>query len=286
MFKPVLPFSLDENSFDNIYNKDYILLDKPVIGVLDYPVKLDVTVGIICIKGKIKGSSNMREFEANASCLAVLLSEHTVMIDEISDDFSGKFIIMSRKFAESLNVEERIPVFISLNENPCVPLDQEELVSLEDYFKMCQKTLKQIHNPFVIRIIQHLTKAHFYAFAHNLHHIEKHHKNGKKPRQEEVVQKFLDDLQTYFKTERSIEFYADRLCITPKYLSKVIKDNNGMSAKKWIDDYVIWETKALLKSTNMTVQQISDELNFPSQSFFGKYFKRLVGLSPLEYRKT
>jgi AraC-like DNA-binding protein len=59
-----------------------------------------------------------------------------------------------------------------------------------------------------------------------------------------------------------------------------------MSAKKWIDDYVIWETKALLKSTNMTVQQISDELNFPSQSFFGKYFKRLVGLSPLEYRKT
>ncbi|MDR0368520.1 MAG: helix-turn-helix domain-containing protein, partial [Bacteroidales bacterium] len=52
-----------------------------------------------------------------------------------------------------------------------------------------------------------------------------------------------------------------------------------------IDNYVVLEAKALLKSTNMTVQQISDELNFPSQSFFGKYFHRVVGVSPKEYRQ-
>ena len=63
------------------------------------------------------------------------------------------------------------------------------------------------------------------------------------------------------------------------------KPYRSLSAKEWIDDYVVLEAKALLKSTNMTIQQISYELNFPSQSFFGKYFKRSVGLSPLEYRK-
>jgi AraC-like DNA-binding protein len=80
--------------------------------------------------------------------------------------------------------------------------------------------------------------------------------------------------------------YADQLYLTPKYFSKVIKDNSGASASEWIDNYVILEAKALLKSTNMTILQISDELNFPSQSFFGKYFKRVVGVSPKEYRES
>jgi AraC-like DNA-binding protein len=82
------------------------------------------------------------------------------------------------------------------------------------------------------------------------------------------------------------EVYADQLCLTPKYFSKVIKDNSGASASEWIDNYVILETKALLKSTNMTILQISDELNFPSQSFFGKYFKRVTGMSPKSYREN
>ncbi|KAA6344491.1 Arabinose operon regulatory protein [termite gut metagenome] len=71
-----------------------------------------------------------------------------------------------------------------------------------------------------------------------------------------------------------MEFYANKLCITPKHLSKVIKESSDRSAIEWIDSYVMLEAKALLKSTNMTIQQISDELNFPSQTFFGKYFKR------------
>ena len=83
-----------------------------------------------------------------------------------------------------------------------------------------------------------------------------------------------------------MEFYADKMCLTPKYLSKVIKEKSSKSASEWIDNYVTLEARALLKSTNMTIRQISDELNFPSQSFFGKYFKRHQGMSPKEYRKN
>jgi AraC-like DNA-binding protein len=81
-----------------------------------------------------------------------------------------------------------------------------------------------------------------------------------------------------------VGFYAKKLCMAPKYLSAVIKEKTGKSAFEWINDYVILEAKSLLKSTNMTIQQISDELNFANQSFFGKYFKRLAGMSPKSYR--
>ena len=100
------------------------------------------------------------------------------------------------------------------------------------------------------------------------------------------MEKFLSLVQINYKEQRGLEFYADKLCFTPKYLSKVIKENSGTSANDWIDNHVVLEAKALLKSTNMTIQQISDELNFPSQSFFGKYFKRHVGVSPKEYKKN
>jgi YesN/AraC family two-component response regulator len=91
-------------------------------------------------------------------------------------------------------------------------------------------------------------------------------------------------VQTHYREQRGLDFYADKLCITPKHLSKVIKAISDKPANDWIDEHVVLEAKALLKSTNMTIEQISDELNFPSQSFFGKYFKRVTGMSPKEYK--
>jgi len=101
-----------------------------------------------------------------------------------------------------------------------------------------------------------------------------------------LLDNFLEVLQKHYKVERGVDFYADKLCLTPKYLSTVIRQTSGKTAGEWIDEYVMLEAKALLKSTKMTIQQISDELNFPSQSFFGKYFKRLEGVPPKVYRES
>jgi transcriptional regulator, araC family len=89
-----------------------------------------------------------------------------------------------------------------------------------------------------------------------------------------------------FKKYRQLNFYADKLCITAKYLSTTVKNNSGISASEWIKRYVILEAQRLLKNSSMTIQQISNELNFPSQTFFSKYFKHQIGLSPKEYRKS
>lgn len=77
---------------------------------------------------------------------------------------------------------------------------------------------------------------------------------------------------------------ADLLCVTPKYLSQVIRNVSGKLAGKWITDFVILEAKALLKGGKLTIQQIADNLNFANQSFFGRWFKDNVGMSPSEYR--
>lgn len=101
-----------------------------------------------------------------------------------------------------------------------------------------------------------------------------------------LLEDFLKLVRTNYKEQRGLDFYADKLCFTPKYMSSVVKQASGISAGEWIDRYIILEAKALLKSTNMTIQQIGDEFNFANQSFFGKYFKRLVGVSPKEYRNN
>lgn len=88
-----------------------------------------------------------------------------------------------------------------------------------------------------------------------------------------------------FLKQRSVEYYADSLNVTRKYLSEVIKKNSGKTASEWITEVVIQEAKVLLQNKSLTINQISDELNFQNQSAFGRFFKNHTGISPLEYRK-
>ena len=103
-------------------------------------------------------------------------------------------------------------------------------------------------------------------------------------RAEEYFRQFTELLGEHYKHERSVGFYARQLCITPKYLTTLIKRISGKSVSEWIDNYVILEAKTLLKYSNMSVQEIAYYLNFPNQSFFGSYFKRNAGMSPSQYK--
>jgi AraC-like DNA-binding protein len=107
--------------------------------------------------------------------------------------------------------------------------------------------------------------------------------SGGKVRHQEIYNQFIREVQENYARERAISFYADRLCVTPKYLSQVVKQISGRLAGEWISDYVILEAKALINSHKYTMQQISDMLNFANQSFFAKYFKEKVGCSPSKY---
>jgi AraC-like DNA-binding protein len=137
-------------------------------------------------------------------------------------------------------------------------------------------------NPHRKDIVKHLMIAFYYHSSSWLHKIPQEQQPNK---HEEFVDRFLELAEKHYKTERQSGFYAEKMNLTPKYLSQIIKANTGKSANDWIDEYVMLEAKALLKSSKLTIQQISDELNFTDQSFFGKYFKRIEGISPKEYRE-
>ena len=105
-------------------------------------------------------------------------------------------------------------------------------------------------------------------------------------RKEELFEQFLQLLFEHCKEQHVVTFYAERLFITPQYLSLILKELTGKSANKWIDDALIVEAKILLKAPQATVQQVADILHFSDQSTFGKFFKKHMGISPMEYRKS
>jgi AraC-like DNA-binding protein len=288
MKKSVLPFNwrdelahLDADSVGN----DFILIDKPLIlSEFNHPFKVDVTTAIICLKGTTTGMINLKRIETKSPGFIIIMPDQILQYEHVSEDFSALFIIMSSRFTESLNIDERFPLFMSIQKQPYIELTNAELEAITDYYMILKRTVAQKNNPYCLDILKYLIKAFFYAFGYDIH-IRRQKGEEKKSKHQVLVEKFMNLVQLHFKDERNLEFYANKLFLTTKHLSKVVKENSGISASAWIDNYVILEAKALLKTTDMTVQQISDRLNFPSQSFFGKYFKRLEGISPSEYKK-
>lgn len=104
-------------------------------------------------------------------------------------------------------------------------------------------------------------------------------------RKENTVLQFTSLVKIRFKSQRGLDFYASLLHITPKYLTTTVKEVTGKSASKIIESFVVQEAQMLLENQMLSVAQIADELNFSNQSFFGKFFKRLTGSSPSDYRK-
>lgn len=103
-------------------------------------------------------------------------------------------------------------------------------------------------------------------------------------RGEEYFSRFLGLLSVYYRQERKIGFYASRLCVTPKYLSAVVKEASGKTPGKWIDEMVMDEIYCLLRDSTIPIKEIAYRMNFANRSFFGKYVKRYTGVSPHYYR--
>lgn len=108
--------------------------------------------------------------------------------------------------------------------------------------------------------------------------------SAKVSRKDDIVARFLQCVNDNYREHRDLGFYADQLCLSLKYMSHVVYEQTGRHPSRWIKDYVILDAKTMLRSGRYTVQQVADELNFPNQSFFGKYFKEAVGISPKKWK--
>ena len=145
----------------------------------------------------------------------------------------------------------------------------------------------QDSSPFQLQIIQgylHALFFHIYGYYLQLSNQLEEKQATKASRQQELFNRFMEILQRDFRSEHNIKYYADQLCVTPRYLSRIINEVSGLFASDHIDNFLITEAKQLIRSRQYTILQISEMLHFTSQSFFGRYFKNHTGYTPIQYQ--
>lgn len=165
-------------------------------------------------------------------------------------------------------------------------LRSDQLDVLIKYFHMLHQNALDL-NPYTRHIARSLMSAAAYQLMAYGEEAERHTKAERThSRKLSYVQTFLRLVRANYRSQRAIAFYADKMFISPKYLSLIIKEATGRSAAEWIDSYVLQEAKNLLRYSGKNVQQIAYELNFTNQSSFGKYFKHLTGMSPTRFQNN
>jgi AraC-like DNA-binding protein len=265
--------------------EDFIMIDDlSEVPFFNYPTKVDISAAIICLKGYAKGSVDLKPCYYAVNDFVIIHPGQILQYTYRSDDFSALLIVMSQRFTETmeLGMKDVFPVFLYLKENPVVHLNEEEIAHLQDYFHILKQTVQQTSNPYRMEMVRLLSKAFFYGI-NNFNQLREEYAT-QKDKKDMLFDAFYRLVLQHYKDSREVSFYAGKLCLTPKHLSVVIKKTTGKSAFEWINDHVVLEAKWLLRTSSLTIQQISEELNFPNQSFFGKFFKRKVGVSPKEYR--
>lgn len=287
--KPNIPYIAWRNRIEELTPSDLrvdddllVIRKAPLMDMVKEPVKADATTAIIYERGSAKLSINMQEILIQAPCMVVILQDSTFYAIDSSADLAYKVIIMSKRFTDNLfsGIHPLSQLHDSVYRQPVIML-YDSLYVYEHYLELLISLLKATDSPYRLEAAQHLTLAMFYGYSFSTHQP---FETGEKGRQG-LYHKFITLLQQHYTHKRSVAYYADRLCITPKYLSEVTKDTCGRSAANIIQERVITECKALLYSTNKSIQEISDLMNFSTQSEFGKYFKRITGISPKQYRE-
>ena len=262
--------------------EDLILLDNQLMESPRYPFKTDMLTATICIKGRAEGSANLQKIISQPNSFNVILPGQIITHDYQTADFEARHIIMSSKFVDTLGLDNRFSLFNSHNQVILTMLSDYELEAILTFYEMLKWNITH-RNDYILETVRHMTLAFFYGFSHT---FQQNITSKQTNRPQQLSDDFLILVKQHFKQEHSLEFYANKLCVTPKHLTTTIKSTTDCTAKEWIDKHLLLEAKALLKSTNLTIQQIADTLHFTSQDVFSKYFKHHIGITPKEYRKN
>ena len=262
--------------------EDLILLDNQLMESPRYPFKTDMLTATICIKGRAEGSANLQKIISQPNSFNVILPGQIITHDYQTADFEARHIIMSSKFVDTLGLDNRFSLFNSHNQVISTMLSDYELTAILTFYEMLKWNITH-RNDYILETVRHMTLAFFYGFSHT---FQQNITSKQTNRPQQLSDDFLILVKQHFKQEHSLEFYANKLCVTPKHLTTTIKSTTDCTAKEWIDKHLLLEAKALLKSTNLTIQQIADTLHFTSQDVFSKYFKHHIDITPKEYRKN
>lgn len=269
----------------SIIEKNFWMLEDigpDMLTSLREPVRFEAMTWIMLWSGKCKAEISLVNYDIEGPSLIICQSSQIMQIKEFSDDFKASFMVFSKTFTENLFLFfNSSPLYILQSRHRVVRIPDEIVPDFRNLYRDLNKIMAEKQNPYMVQAILFNIVSFIYGTAYKCYEP---YQNEAISQQGRISNRFLALVQENYRKERFLEFYATQMDITSKHLSRTVKNETGYTAVEWIERYVILEAKLLLRSSTLNIQQISDELNFPSQSFFGKYFKKITGMSPKEFR--
>lgn len=280
---------------DNLLLNDN--LDAPIIMEeadreihINTPVQYVSTMYLmICVEGSMEFKISLAPCQMKAGDVLFMKTGTVVEFTDMTPNCKFINIILNEKFYFPIfNTIDMSALQRALSQHPIVGVSKESLNECILTYRLMKSHVKnQDSYPFQLQIIQgylHALFFHIYGYYLQLSNQMEEKQATKASRQQELFNRFMEILQRDFRSEHNIKYYADQLCVTPRYLSRIINEVSGLFASDHIDNFLITEAKQLIRSRQYTILQISEMLHFTSQSFFGRYFKNHTGYTPIQYQ--
>ena len=280
-------FILGEASGERVQQNETLLK------MLRYPIRFDGYIIFFLKKGHLRADVNLNTYDIEEHSLLISVPGNIIRVadyrEERVKDIELTFVLISREFMSGIRIDF-LKVFqdsMKLLDNPCIQLDDFQIDIADDYFKLARKIISSPlskKREIIGSLLTSLTYMSADILARRIDDARRMGKEKNSARLNLVFEQFIALVNEYHNSERGMAFYAEKMCLTPKYLSKLIKQASGRSAPEWIDSFVILEAKNMLKYSGMTIKEIVYKLHFPNQSVFYKFFKAHTGMTPSEYR--
>jgi len=260
----------------------------------DAALRIDGMTVLLIKKGHIDLELNMEHYEASGPSICVMHpSSRMKFYPHSSAGIDCHILFMSRHFLQSININMSIFNFPTMVEHPSpvMEITPEEYSIFESYLHLLvHNTTDSVSRQLSLGIGSGLVSVFIYELvklhSKRVNAAESAQAGRQRSPRISYVHDFVKLVRAHYTMERSVAFYASKLCISPKYLSLIVKEATGRSAARWIDEFVLMEAKNMLRYSGKNIQQVAYALNFTNQSSFGKYFKHLTGMSPTEYQKS
>ena len=268
---------------------DIIVLDNIGNSPMEGCVKLDMIMMVYCTRGRLQCDSIGHTHTANVGDVLICLPNIAMDNFMISPDFESKIVGVSFKAAQR-NIQinrDHFDLMSYVATNPVISLDEERQELFLKYYSIILHKIKSPHGYFHKQIMHSILQCTIYElFAIISPHVDFSNEGGNLKQANLIFRKFLSLLAKNDGRIMSVKKYAEDLCITPKYLSSVSKTVSGRTALDLIHESTIKSIEHYLKRSNLSIKEISEQLGFPNLSFFGKFTKNHLGMSPTQYRKS
>lgn len=254
-----------------------------------HPCRIYAVTILICISGEAECMINLKHYHVEKNMIVVCFPDDIIQIKSACQlDAHAVLISLSLLNELRLDSNRRSDFYLRIRQNAVCQLASEQIATLKPYYTLlCDNIQRQTDETH--EIIKGLLRAFSYSIISKMRLYQPMPEEGNAMicnRNKQLFNEFMTLVKQYHTQHRGVKFYADKLCITPNYLSGAIKDYTGKTATEWVNNFVILEAKIMLKDSSLSIQEISYQLHFPNQSAFGKYFKLLVGMGPKQYRNN